>query len=53
MVKQGFAEPALAGAAVGDRFQFLRVGYFCADPDSAAGAPVFNRVVGLKDSYKG
>ena len=53
VVKQGFAEPALAGAAVGDRFQFLRVGYFCADPDSAAGAPVFNRVVGLKDSYKG
>ena len=53
VVKQGFAEPALAGAAVGDRFQFLRVGYFCADPDSAAGAPVFNRIVGLKDSYKG
>lgn len=53
VVMHGFAEPALKDAAPGDRFQFLRNGYFCTDPDGAAGAPVFNRIVGLKDSYKG
>ena len=52
-VKRGFAEPALRDAAAGERFQFLRAGYFSVDPDSAAGAPVFNRIVGLKDGYKG
>ncbi len=44
-------EPSLASAAVGDRFQFERLGYFCVDPDSAAGKPVFNRTVGLKDAW--
>jgi glutaminyl-tRNA synthetase len=44
-------EPALATAQVGDRFQFERVGYFCADPDSKPGAPVFNRTIGLRDSF--
>ena len=45
-------EPALASAAPGSRYQFERQGYFCADTvDSAAGAPVFNRVVTLKDSW--
>jgi glutaminyl-tRNA synthetase len=44
-------EPALAGAAVGERFQFERVGYFTVDPDSAAGRPVFSRTVTLKDSW--
>jgi glutaminyl-tRNA synthetase len=44
-------EPSLAGAASGSRFQFERQGYFCADPDSAAGKPVFNRTVSLKDSW--
>ncbi len=53
VVAHGFAEPALRDAAAGDRFQFVRMGYFCADPDTRAGAPVFNRIVGLKDSYKG
>ena len=52
-VRRGFAEPALLGTQPGDRFQFLRVGYFCTDPDGTAERPVFNRVVGLKDSYKG
>ena len=52
-VRHGFAEPALLGTQPGDRFQFLRVGYFCTDPDGTAERPVFNRVVGLKDSYKG
>ena len=51
-VLHGFAEPALAGTVAGDRFQFLRDGYFCTDPDSTQGHPVFNRVVGLKDSFK-
>jgi glutaminyl-tRNA synthetase len=32
------------------RVQFERLGYFCADPDSRPGAPVFNRTVGLRDS---
>ena len=38
-------------AQVGDTFQFLRMGYFCKDPDSTDELPVFNRVVGLKDSF--
>jgi glutaminyl-tRNA synthetase len=45
------AEPGLAGAASGSRFQFLRQGYFCVDPDSTAGRLVFNRTVTLKDSW--
>jgi glutaminyl-tRNA synthetase len=44
-------DPALAAAAPGTRFQFERLGYFCVDPDSRPGAPVFNRTVGLKDSW--
>lgn len=44
-------EPVLAGAVPGERFQFLRQGYFCVDPDSRPGRPVFNRTVGLKDSW--
>lgn len=44
-------EPGLADAKPGDRFQFLRMGYFCADPDSKAGAPVFNRSVTLRDTW--
>jgi len=44
-------EPALAGAQPGDRFQFERIGYFCADRDSAPGRPVFNRTVTLKDTW--
>jgi glutaminyl-tRNA synthetase len=49
----GLVEPALASAAPGDRFQFVRHGYFIADAvDSKPGAPVFNRIVGLKDKYR-
>ena len=44
-------EPALATAAVGDRVQFERVGYFCVDPDSKPGALVYNRTIGLRDSW--
>jgi glutaminyl-tRNA synthetase len=44
-------EPSLARAAAGARFQFERLGYFCADPDSTPGRPVFNRTVTLKDTW--
>jgi glutaminyl-tRNA synthetase len=46
------AEPSLAGAAPGSRYQFERNGYFCADPvDSRPDALVFNRTVPLRDSW--
>jgi len=44
-------EPSLANTAVGSRYQFERLGYFCVDPDSKAGRPVFNRTVALKDTW--
>ncbi len=45
-------EPTLAGARPGTRYQFLRQGYFCVDSvDSRDGAPVFNRIVSLRDSW--
>jgi glutaminyl-tRNA synthetase len=50
-ILHGKIEPSLATAAVGERFQFERMGYFCVDPDSAPGKPVFNRTVGLKDAW--
>ena len=47
-----WTEPALADASPGDRYQFERLGYFCADiRDSKPGAPVFNRTVTLRDSW--
>lgn len=45
-------EPSLANAKAGDSFQFLRMGYFCADQDTTPEHPVFNLTVGLKDGYK-
>jgi glutaminyl-tRNA synthetase len=50
-ILHGKLEPSLAFPAVGDRFQFERMGYFCVDPDSTSGKPVFNRTVGLKDAW--
>ena len=45
-------EPALRDAAVGTHFQFVRQGYFFTDPvDSSPGAPVFNRTLGLRDTW--
>ena len=44
-------EPALADIAVGETVQFERLGYFCADPDSKPGAPVFNRTLTLRDTW--
>ena len=47
----GKVEPSVAGVAAGSRFQFERVGYFCADPDSTPERPVFNRTVPLRDTW--
>ncbi len=44
-------EPSVAAAASGDRYQFERQGYFCVDPDSKDGRPVFNRTVSLRDTW--
>jgi glutaminyl-tRNA synthetase len=44
-------EPSLARATPGTRYQFERLGYFCVDPDSKPGEPVFNRTVALKDAW--
>ena len=44
-------EPSLANLPVGSRVQFERVGYFCVDPDSQPGRPVFNRTVTLRDTW--
>ena len=50
-VIRALAEPAIADAEVGAKFQFLRMGYFCKDPDSTDALPVYNRTVGLKDTW--
>ena len=44
-------EPSLAQVAPGARYQFERLGYFCADLDAKPGQPVFNRTVALKDTW--
>ncbi len=44
-------EPALANVAGGQVVQFERLGYFCTDPDGSADTPIFNRTLGLRDSY--
>ena len=50
-VVQSFIEPSVKNAQPGDKFQFERLGYFAVDPDSTPDKLVFNRAVGLKDSY--
>jgi glutaminyl-tRNA synthetase len=50
-LSESLAEPYLLEAPVGERFQFLRLGYFIKDKDSTAKRPVFNRIVSLKDSW--
>ena len=47
-----FVEPSLKEAKIGTNYQFMRKGYFCLDTDSTAENLVFNRTVGLKDSFK-
>ena len=51
ILKNCKVEPSLKNAKVGDRFQFLRKGYFCVDKDSSEDNLVFNRIVTLKDSW--
>ena len=48
---KGFAEPAISEYKIGDRFQFLRKGYFIIDSDTKEGNIILNRIVGLKDSW--
>ena len=50
-VLQGMAEPVVRDCPVGTAFQFLRSGYFCKDPDSTPDLAVFNRTVGLRDTF--
>lgn len=45
-------EPSVAEAAIGTRFQFERLGYFCLDQDSTSGSMVFNRTATLRDSWR-
>ena len=46
-----YIEPSVGAAQALDRFQFERLGYFCVDPDSTSQRPVFNRTVGLRDTW--
>jgi glutaminyl-tRNA synthetase len=47
----GYLEPSLANAGVQDKFQFQRIGYFCVDKESTENRLIFNRTVGLRDSW--
>jgi glutaminyl-tRNA synthetase len=51
LLRGALLEPALAAAPAGEAVQFERVGYFCADPDSTPERLVFNRTVGLRDTW--
>ena len=46
-----YMEPSLKEARVEDRFQFQRIGYFCVDKDSTPEKLVFNKTVGLRDTW--
>jgi glutaminyl-tRNA synthetase len=50
-VRTGYLEPSLSDAKVGERFQFQRLGYFVVDEDSTSEKLVFNKTVGLRDSW--
>jgi glutaminyl-tRNA synthetase len=51
VLREARIEPALADANSSEPVQFERQGYFCRDADSRLGMPVFNRTVGLRDSF--
>ncbi len=51
VIAQAKLEPSLANAPIESRYQFERLGYFCVDPDSKPGRPVFNRTAALKDTW--
>ena len=48
---EAFAEPSIKDSKAGERFQFQRKGYFIVDPDTPKGKPLFNKTVGLRDSW--
>ncbi len=48
---KGYLEPSLKSAEAGERYQFQRLGYFCVDPDTNAEKIVFNKTVGLRDTW--
>ncbi|MEM7186881.1 MAG: glutamine--tRNA ligase/YqeY domain fusion protein [Bacteroidota bacterium] len=50
-IRNAYAEPGLRDAEVGDRFQFQRQGYFTLDPDSTSEKKIFNKTVGLRDTW--
>ncbi len=50
-VVNAYVEPGLKSVSAGDRFQFQRLGYFCVDKDSSEDKPVFNKTVGLRDTW--
>lgn len=51
ILTESLVEPSLASAPVESRYQFLRQGYFVVDPDKTNGKLVFNRIVGLRDTW--
>jgi glutaminyl-tRNA synthetase len=51
IIPNALAEPSLKKSKPGDKFQFMRKGYFCVDKDSTADKIIFNRTVTLKDSW--
>ena len=50
-IVEAYVEPSLAKANIGDRFQFQRIGYFNVDDDATSDKLVFNKTVGLRDSW--
>ncbi|MDP4704583.1 MAG: hypothetical protein NWS05_05965, partial [Polaribacter sp.] len=48
-----FVEPSLQTAKIGERFQFQRLGYFCVDNETTETKLIFNKTVGLRDSWGG
>lgn len=50
-ITAAYVEPGLADAKAGDKFQFQRLGYFCVDRDTTPGKPIFNKTVGLRDTW--
>ena len=51
VINKVYVEPALHGATPGERYQFIRKGYFVLDRESKGNSLIFNRTVGLKDSW--
>lgn len=51
VIEQAWMEPSLAATKAGSRYQFMRIGYFCTDPDSTEGNILFNRTVAMRNSW--